>query len=339
MTGASRYAELSSAVRSFKAELIRPTQIERIMEAGSLSETVAMLTGGRISATDSVDMKYVESQLVEGTIALTERLASYAPYDSRGLIRLFSVSYELACAKEILRAIIEHADPEIAVTRIVPAGRFTFERCKEMIETRNPNRVIEALQDEALKQFLLAKLMNESALAAVAAVDQFYYSRLWAASNLPDPLDGQSARGLIGPLIDHMNILLALRAKLVGLDARSTTDLFIPVNYALAQSVHEFAESTNVQNVIRVLEKTPYSRAIIGQSGLDGDVGKVERLLNRDHAAICLNAFAGYPFNVGIALAFLFLKSYELRDLFTIINAKSNNVSTERVVDLLILAG
>jgi vacuolar-type H+-ATPase subunit C/Vma6 len=50
-----------------------------------------------------------------------------------------------------------------------------------------------------------------------------------------------------------------------------------------------------------------------------------------------LNAFAGSPFNVGLALAFLFLKNYELRDLFSLINAKANSVPAERVLDSLIL--
>ncbi len=44
MTGAGKYAELAAAVRCFKADLIRTTEIERVIESGSLSETVSMLT-------------------------------------------------------------------------------------------------------------------------------------------------------------------------------------------------------------------------------------------------------------------------------------------------------
>jgi vacuolar-type H+-ATPase subunit C/Vma6 len=340
MTGAGRYAELAAAVRSFKADLIKPNQMERFVEAGSLSETVSLLTEGHLTSVEGSDLTLVESYLIERVIKLTDRLAAYAPHDSRSLVKLFASRYELACIREILKSIGEQVDPEEALKHIVPAGKFTTERCKELIEARNPNRVIENLQDEALRRFLAPKLTGEtSGTAAAFAIDQYYYTRLWAASNLPDPLDAQSARGLIGELVDHLNILMAFRARLIGLDARSTSDLLIPVNYGLGHALNELAESTNLQNVIRVIEKTSYARAFQGQPLINGGVTGVERALNRSHAISCLNAFAGSPFNVGLALAFLFLKNYELHDLFTILNGKANNVPMDRVIDSLILNG
>jgi vacuolar-type H+-ATPase subunit C/Vma6 len=134
-----------------------------------------------------------------------------------------------------------------------------------------------------------------------------------------------------------LNILLAFRARLVGLDARSTSELFIPVNYALGRSLSELAESTNMPNLIHAVEKTPYARALQDPAVLEGNTVTVERALNRSHVASCLNAFAGSPFNVGLALAFLFLKNYELRDLFAIINGKANNLSADRIVEALVL--
>jgi vacuolar-type H+-ATPase subunit C/Vma6 len=338
MTGAGRYAELAAAVRSFKADLIRTGEIDRVIESGSLSETVSMLTDGKVTAVDSTDLAPVESYFIQAFGELAERLVSYAPQDSRPLIHLFSRGFELSCVKEILRSIIDQINPDEAMRRIVPAGKFTAEMCKELIEAHNPNRVVDTLEDEELKRQLDAKLTGEKGgLRAISAIDQYYYSKLWSASNLPDPLDAQSARGLIGELIDHMNILFAFRARLVGLDARATSDLMIPVNYALGHALSELAEATNVQNLMRVLDKTPYARAFQGPSPSEGNVAYVERSLNRSHATSCLNAFAGSPFSVGLALAFLFLKNYELHDLFSVINAKANNIPVERVTDSLIL--
>jgi len=338
MTGAGRYAELASAVRSFKAELIKPEQIERFVESGSLSETVSLLTRGHVTSVDPSDPTPAEAYLVRRVIELAQRLVAYAPHDSRPLIKLFPRRYELECVKGVLRAIFDQLPPEEAVRQIVPVGRFSEERCKELVEGRNPSRVIEAIDDEALKHFLSSRLSGErSSMAAVFSVDLFYYAMLWAATSLPDPLDAQVARGLVGQLIDHYNILSTFRARLVGLDARSTSDLLIQVNYALGHSLNELAESANVQNLVRVIEKTPYANAFEGVNVEDTSVAKVERVLNRSHAVSCLNVFAGSPFNVGLALGFLFLKNYELHDIFTIINGKANNVPIDRVMDSLIL--
>jgi len=174
-------------------------------------------------------------------------------------------------------------------------------------------------------------------MAVVAAIDQYYYSRLWSASNLPDRLDAQSARGLIGELIDRLNILLAFRARLMGLDARSTADLFIPVNYALGRSLTELAESTNIPNLLQAVKKTPYAHDLDGYTGLEASISQVEHALNHSHARRCINTFAGSPFKVGLALAFLFLKNYELHDLFAIFNGKANDVAPDRILESLIL--
>jgi len=338
LAGAGRYAELAAAVHSFKAELIRPNQIERFVEASSLSEIVGMLTDGKLTYVDGADSIAVEVFLTERAMEVAKRVAGYAPSDSRALLKLFSTSYELECMKVIIRSIADQLPPEEAIRHLVPAGKFTEERCKELIESRNLNRVVEMIDDTSLRQFVAPKLTAErSGMAAVSAIDQYYYTRLWSASNLPDPLDAQSARSLIGEFIDNINIVLSFRARLIGLDARSTSDMMIPVNYALGHSLSELAESTSTQNIMRVLEKTPYAKAFQGSGLSDGRGASVERALNRNHANTCLNAFAGSPFNVGLALALLFLKRYELRDLFGIINGKANNVPMEHVLNSLIL--
>jgi len=337
MTGAGRYAELAAAVRSFKAGLLQPNQVNRLVETGSLSETVSMVTEGHVTTASATDLIPVESYLIERVIELAQRLTSYAPYDSRALIKLIAAAHEYACIKEILKAISDQVSPEEASAHIVPAGKFTPEKCKELLESRNPSRVIETFGDEAFKRFVTPKLAAEKGgMTAVGSVDQYYYRKLWEASNLPDPLDAQSARGLIGELIDHLNILLCFRARLMELNARAASDMMIPVNYGLGHVLTEMSEAASTQSLLRILEKTPYSRALQGQGVMDG--GVVERMLSRSHAQTCLNAFAGSPFNVGLALAFLFLKNYELRDLFSLINGKANNVPADRIAESLILA-
>jgi len=336
MTGAGRYAELAAATRSFKAELLQSGQLERLLETGSLSETVGAITGGHIGSVVESDLSPVEAYLTQNVIELTERLSSYAPHDSRALIRLFARYFEFECVKAILSASAARVNADEASRHIVPAGKFTPERCKDLIEAHNPARVIESIEDEGFKRFLLPKITGEgTSIQTISAIDQYYYTKLWTASNLPDPLDAQSAKSLVGEAIDHVNILTAFRSRLMGLDARTAATMMVPVNYGLSQSFDELPDASNVQNVARILEKTRYSNILDTSATLDA--ASVESALNRNHAKTCINTFAGSPFNVGLALAFLFLKTYELRDLFGLINAKANNLASEDVLKSMIL--
>jgi vacuolar-type H+-ATPase subunit C/Vma6 len=192
------------------------------------------------------------------------------------------------------------------------------------------------VEDESFKGFLLPKLTAEGTrIQTISAIDQYYFTKLWAASNLPDPLDAQSARSLIGEAIDHVNMLVAFRSRLMGLDARTASTMMIPVNYGLSQSFDELPEANNTWNLARILEKTRYANIL--ETAVGFDAAAVQYALNRTHANTRFNTFAGSPFNVGLALAFLFLKNYELRDLFALINAKANNVPSERALESLIL--
>jgi len=336
MTGAGRYAELAAAVRSFKAELIQPAQLERLLEAGSLSETVSAVTKGHITSADASGLAAVESYLIHRMIELSGRLASYAPQDSRPLITLFAKNFEFSCLKAILNAIAAKVNPDEALSHIIPAGKFTADRCKDLIESHNPGRVLDSIEDEGLKRFLAPKLTGEGAtVQTISSVDQYYFMKLWTASNLPDPLDAQSARGLIGEAIDHVNILIAFRSRLMGLDARAASSMMVPNNYGLGQAFNELPEANNPQNLARILEKTRYASIFENATLLEGP--RIEYELCRSHAKTCLNSFAGSPFNVGLALAFLFLKGYELRDLFGLISAKAHNVPAETALESLIL--
>jgi vacuolar-type H+-ATPase subunit C/Vma6 len=336
MTGAGRYAELAAAVRSFKAEITRATQLERLLETGSLSETISAVTRGHITSAESSDLRPVEAYLTQRVMQLAQRLTSYAPQDSRPLISLFAKSHEFACIKAILNAGAARTEADEAMRHIVPAGDYTPERCKDLIEAHNPNRVIESVDDESFKRFIAPKLTGEGInVQTIGAVDQYYFLRLWAAANLPDPLDAQAAKALIGEAIDHLNISIAYRCRLMGLDARAAATMMIPVNYSLGQTFSELPEANSAQNLARMLEKTRYAKILSTGAALEG--GRVEVGLQRTHARTCFNFFAGSPFNVGLALAFLFLKNYELTDLFGLINAKANHVPTERALESLIL--
>ena len=336
MSGAGRYAELGAAVRSFKSELLQAQQLERLVEATTLAETVSAVTRGQITSADPSDLGSVEAYLIKRSMELAQRLSSYAPQDSRPLINLFAKSHEFDCVKSILSAISGKLNAEEAARHVIPAGSFTEDRCKDLIEAHNPSRVIENVDDEGFKRFLAPKLVAEGAgIQAISAIDQYYFLRLWSASNLPDPLDSQSAKGLVGEAIDHLNILTAFRARLLGLDARTASEMMVPINYGLGQAFNELPEANSSQSLSRVLEKTRYSHAFEASTALDGV--RVEYTLNHEHARTCFNMFAGSPFNVGLALAFLFLKNYELRDLFALINAKANNTPTDRALESLIL--
>lgn len=69
--------------------------------------------------------------------------------------------HELECVKTILKSIVDRIEPEDALKRMIPTGKFTVERIKELIEARNLSRVVELIDDDALKAFLALSLLQK----------------------------------------------------------------------------------------------------------------------------------------------------------------------------------
>jgi vacuolar-type H+-ATPase subunit C/Vma6 len=67
----------------------------------------------------------------------------------------------------------------------------------------------------------------------------------------------------------------------------------------------------------------------------EAHVGVLERALRRYIVDSCRNAFIGYPFHIGIPLAFLWLNEYEINDLTVLVEAKASHLAPEMFVSML----
>ena len=50
----------------------------------------------------------------------------------------------------------------------------------------------------------------------------------------------------------------------------------------------------------------------------------------------CISAFIGYPFHIGLPLAYLLLSDFEIQDLVVLIEAKSSKLKDEEFRPLLL---
>ncbi|MEM3624779.1 MAG: V-type ATPase subunit, partial [Nitrososphaerales archaeon] len=70
---------------------------------------------------------------------------------------------------------------------------------------------------------------------------------------------------------------------------------------------------------------------------IDQALSEIEMNFNRYIARECLYSFKGIRFNVGVLMAYLMLKFYEISDLRAIVFGKSNKISVDNIRRMLIL--
>jgi vacuolar-type H+-ATPase subunit C/Vma6 len=133
-------------------------------------------------------------------------------------------------------------------------------------------------------------------------------------------------------------MLIFLRSKDLNLGASALELLMIPLNYKLKLGFDEIAKTRSVVEVLGLIGTTAYRE--IAQQGRElyekePDITQIEALADRYIAHQSFKEFTGYSFHIGIALAYLNLKFYELRNIKASIIGKYENIPVQKIRNVL----
>ena len=171
--------------------------------------------------------------------------------------------------------------------------------------------------------------------AVEVALELDYYERLWDRTRTLRPRDARVARSLLGVLYDVLNLGWIVRYRdVLGLSREEI------VNYTLAQG--RWLEPTVRQTLATdpslpievALARTPYAPALERSEGLTFELLSA-RLLGMLAGEI-RRGLRGYPFHIGVPLGFLLLLELEIRDLQTLLAAKSLDEPANLVMERLV---
>lgn len=341
--GASKYAQVSAAVRALRSDMLVGERFEKFVRTSNFAEALNILAETRrdLPITADADAQNVERVVLQDLVRTITKLASYCPPDCGKLITQFMKGRELECLKTLMRATAEDLDPEQIIHTIVPVRNFTLEVCRNLLQSRNMGRIAESIPDENLRRAVGGAIGAGKAIDEIEAlIDAYGYLRTWAASKFSTYEDMSSTRMLLGEAVDIHNLLQVVRSQTLGLPASSIKGLLVPLQFHLGPTLVEAAESGSTVNSLRAFEKTAYGSVIspFANSFKEGEsLYALEVSLKRHHAKRCAAVFQGFPFVPALPVAFTYLKGYELGDLITILNGKRDGLSEDGIRSSLIL--
>ncbi len=179
--------------------------------------------------------------------------------------------------------------------------------------------------------FAMKRYTSEQNLFTLeVALDLNYWRELWKEINKLSGSDLMQAKRIIGSLIDITNLMWAIRYRVYH--HLSEEEL---INYTLSFGYHVKDEE------IRAIAAGADIVKIVNR--LYPDVANVEEILDAPHRGLpklevelqryemqqCNSAFIGYPFHIGLPLAFLVLSKLEIQDLIVLLEAKSAEMPEE----------
>ena len=146
--------------------------------------------------------------------------------------------------------------------------------------------------------------------------------------------DLQVALRMMGTRFDLLNVDWILRYRLIyHLFPEEIFNYTLPHGWRIDDAaIRRAAPAEGIEAIASALPE-PY-RSLLGRvAGAPDPVERAGLLLQRYLVAFARSALSGDPFQLGVALAFLWLKEAEAHDLGVVLEAKRYDLPPEAIVD------
>ena len=346
-----KYGYLTPRIRGKKSFLLVKGDYDAMLSAESPTAALRRLEGTRYKpyisqlVLEEFNLSKVEKALVESyqdDVAFVSK--SLKEHTAAEFFAEYGRSLELKALLGVLKAIILGIPWEEASTYIFPYGRISYDLCQSLVETKNLKRVLELLKEKHLIRQIEEALSEvedpiRRSIIAESFITKHILSRLWEKAN---ELTGRNKLciRLLGVQIDTTNMMTILRMKKLGFTAEEISESLAPVSFKLSdREMASALQAATEKDSMKVFTGGFYASTVsplISVYEVREDLPIFEVAFKRLHASECERAFY-QPFYLGEALAYVYLKYYEVKDIIAILTAKYMKLPADKVEPNLIL--
>jgi V/A-type H+-transporting ATPase subunit C len=347
-SGVFGYAAINARVRAMIAHLLTSQDWTEFINApdfptliGALRRTVY---GPYLTRVDERDLTprravyQIKSQMADVfTIILRA-----APDQTCSLLTQLYRDFEVDNLKAVLRGIISGASWDQVRYVLFPLGQMGILPAQAMLETGNISNAIELLKGSpyypTLSHAMQRYNVEQSLFPLEVALDINYWRTMWEAMNRLPKDDKFHALRIIGAVLDMNNLIWAIRYRVYyHLSEEEIINYTLPFGYRVRDDdIRAIAAGADITQVVtRIYPGLPDISVYLMEPrrGLP----QMEILLQKQVYEECRKALVGYPFHIGVPLAFLVMKEMEVQDLTVLVEAKSSNTPPDDYRPLLIL--
>ncbi|MCL5674770.1 MAG: V-type ATPase subunit [Candidatus Omnitrophica bacterium] len=328
----AEYAYANAKIRVMLSFLLDEKMLNNLVNARDVYSVLGMLKDTQYKGIienfekGGFNISFLEKEFLRNEISTLKKVYSPTfPPATKAVISLLIQKYEIEEIKISLRLWNEKRISEAPLYLLNEKIWFDIDYNK-IISSPDLNGIIQILSDTPYKKPLDdAKTMfadTNSVFFLEAYLDKDYFVRLVSAIKQLSFNDKNIANRIIGAMIDMENLNWLIRAKKYYSLEREEIDRWLIKGGILTNndfvSVFLAGGIKSVYNVslASLTEKNEYRLGIYLHEILAGEIKKI---------------LSGYPFTLGIILSYVLLKTREIKNVISIINAKIYNLSKEEI--------
>jgi V/A-type H+-transporting ATPase subunit C len=345
--GVSTYASMHARVRIMYSLLLTPHVLANLREAPDLNAFLELLKdtayGPYLQKYESKDLgpRKAVYQIKNKISAAYRAVIRMAPSHIRPLLDQLYRHFELDNLKAILRGIVTGSSWEKVSLVLFPMDSTTVLPAQAMVESGSVEEAIELLIHTPYYDTLshaMSRYSKEQTLFPLeVAMDISYWRKLWEFATRITRQERVYSLRMIGSLMDMNNLMWAIRYRVYHhLSEEEIINYTLPFGYHLRdEDIREIAAGADLARVLgRIHPSLRQNENLLQQP--EDRLPELEITLQRLIKEQCETVFWGYPFHIGLPLAYLILSEQEVHDLTVLIEAKSSKMPFERFAPSLI---
>jgi len=350
----SKYAFINAKLRARISKIVPEEMFAQLAKAPSLEAALALLRETPFTTLEQVygntgDLKLAELELLKNEIELYRDVRDKLHVSTQPLVDALLSHFEIENLKNAIRIYFDRKIRKRTVdtsTHYVLYDRIIHAIPIDIILNAERFEEIAGVCAGTPYQQIINKysavVESEGSLFRMeVAFDHHYYETLLGAVGQLDRRDREVAMRLVGVEIDLQNIAWIIRLKkFYDLPLEAVLAAIVPGGFSLNKATIE--ELYRAQNVTSVLQgfiegKYPGLSALLSAQAADSTsrLMLIRRILDEIRRHEVQRILGGYPFTVGILLAYFLLKAEELKKIRMILNAKQVGRSLERIESML----
>ena len=350
MTNAlSKYAYLNAKIRARLSRFLTEYDIERLVNSGSIDEAYNVLRQTSYAplfakVDSSVPLPEVESLIFTNEVYHYLELMRDAHGEVREVVRAMLRHYEMENLKQVLR--VWHNKKQFEKSRFLFRGKIVEDiPVDKLLKSENFEETILHLDNTPYKSALMRmrELYNQTGnlFYIEVGLDVQYYLELWSKLSKLSRADRKVAQRLIGIEIDIRNINWVVRFRYYHkLPMGEALRLLIPNGYRVSEEfVREAYLNENMRAVIEGMLDGYYLN-IPAMSLAEDDLNNLqilEAILWQFLFREVTRCLSGYPFSIGILLAYLTLRKIDTQNIISVLNGKMYGIKPAAISANLVL--
>ncbi len=348
------YGYINAKLRARLSKEVTEEQFSQMIHAHDLNETLQILVSTEYSDLPKVyhetgDIKMVELSLLDHAVASLKEIRRFIEEEVRSMVDGFLEQYEVEIVKDALRLWF---DRTIRQRDISDSASYIYREkvvhdidVDGVISANTREEVLHSLDGSpyhtAVEEWMKERAFPGSVYPLEARLDKDYFQRLKNRLEGLDRRDREIAGRIIGIQIDMENIMrLGRFIRFYKDEGEEVRGSFISGGRSVDPGYLNSAFGAS--NPLETLQSGLRAHYGGGQV-LDQVKGKREdavlllilSLLEEIFEKELNKLLLGYPFTIGVILAYCFRKRAEVRKVVTVINGKKYGVDENRLMQIL----